>query len=124
MNFGLPQELHSIKVEPFTLRLTSVTKALNDAVEQKNRKLALYFLEDTSFWMGRVTCDTIGAAEGAQDFKQYRTAAFAVMNAAEAIARAKSFLTPSKPPLGAMAGTAGMNPFLLLVIATFLLYRP
>ena len=73
--------------------------------------------------MGRVTCDAIGAAENAQDFKQYRSAAFAVMNAAEAIAKAKSFLTKPKAPLGALGPQALPNPLFLLVIASFLLYR-
>lgn len=124
MGYGLPTAIHNLKVSPWTVRLTVATKALNDAVRSKDRKMAVYYLEDTSFWMGRVTCDAIGAAEGAQNFKPYRSAAFAVMNAAEGIAKAKTFLTQSRPPLGSFSVKRTPSNLLFLAFAAVLLLRP
>ncbi len=124
MDYGLPPEIHSLKVSPWTVRLTVATQALNKALKAKDSRMVVYFLEDTSFWMGRVTCDAIGAAEGAQNFAPYRSAALAVMGAAEAIAKAKGFLTKPSKPLGSVGTTKTRSPGMFYVLAAMLIFSP
>ena len=124
MTYGLPSSIHTMKVGPWTVRLRAATKALDEALRNKNRKMVVYALEDTSFWMGRVTCDAIGAAESAHDVRPYRSAAMAVMNAAESIAKAKVFLSPSRPSYGGGTQMSQFSPLVFLFLAASLILRP
>jgi hypothetical protein len=123
-DYGLHPSLHRMKVGPWTVRLRAATAYLEKGIRTQNGKMVLFGLEDTSFWMGRVTCDAIGAAEDTRELAPFRQAAFAVMKAAEAIARGKSFMTPKKrPDLGGIADFPRIRPWVFFLLMAALVFR-
>jgi hypothetical protein len=124
MDYGLHPSLHLMKVGPWTVRLRAATAYLERGIRTRNGKMILFGLEDTSFWMGRVTCDAIGASEGASDLAPFRQAGLAVMKAAEAIARGKSFLASrERPELGGIADFPKIRPWVFFLLVAALVFR-
>lgn len=90
--YGLPPDIHGMKLHPWVVRLKAATKYLVSATSQKDYPRMVRGMEDTSFWVGRTICDAIGSADASKDPEEFRFAAQAVMEAQAAILRAKGDL--------------------------------
>ena len=91
--YGLTPELHRMKVGPWTARLRAATGYLRQATRRGDLRGVLFGIEDASFWVGRIMCEGIGAAEGAAvGRKLYKVAARTVQDATAAIHGGKALL--------------------------------
>ena len=61
-------------------------------MKQKNRSAMIEGIEDTSFWVGRIICDTIGSAKGSADASHFKEGSEAVIRAEIAIIKAKGMV--------------------------------
>ena len=83
-----------MKVGPWTARLRAATGYLRQATRRGDLRGVLFGIEDTSFWVGRIMCEGIGAAEGTAAGRQlYQVAARTVQDATAAIHEGKALLT-------------------------------
>ena len=94
MPFGIAPDRHRMKVGPWTARLRAATGYLRQATRRGDLRGVLFGIEDTSFWVGRIMCEGIGAAEGTAAGRQlYQVAARTVQDATAAIHEGKALLT-------------------------------
>lgn len=91
--FGLPTEVHAMKLRPWITRLQAGTAALNKAVDNRAPIQVASGLEDVSFWLGRSIAEVFGAGERAiQDPALYAEGVQTLAAAQKAVFRGDAFL--------------------------------
>ena len=91
--FGLPNEVHAMKLRPWITRLQAGTAALNQALENEAPVQVASGLEDVSFWLGRSIAEVFGAGELAiQDPTLYADGVRTLAAAQSAVLRGNAFL--------------------------------